>query len=259
MRAISRCSVSFAHKAAPDMQIVGPGSVGEGVLMPAMGGGGLAAGLVKTADMLTATPKPTFDVFSYHFYGAASIRCASMGAGAQTAAADALSESWLARTDTSYDFYVKGLRDRYAPGKPVWITETADAACGGNPWAATFLDSFRYLDQLGRLARHGVSVVFHNTLASSEYGLLDQNTFAPAAQLLGRPAVASADGHHRARRRPIATRPAPVRAVPARATGRRDRAGDQQQPLRSPPPSTCHWRPSATPWARRNSKTARCS
>jgi hypothetical protein len=169
----------FARKAAPDMQIVGPGSVGEGVLMPAMGGGGLAAGLVKTADMLTATPKPTFDVFSYHFYGAASIRCASMGAGAQTAAADALSESWLARTDTSYDFYVKGLRDRYAPGKPVWITETADAACGGNPWAATFLDSFRYLDQLGRLARHGVSVVFHNTLASSEYGLLDQNTFAP--------------------------------------------------------------------------------
>lgn len=170
---------AFAAKAAPDMQIVGPGSVGEGVLMPAMGGGGLAAGLVGTADLLAATPKPTFDVFSYHFYGAASIRCASMGAGAQTTAADALSEAWLARTETSYNFYVKGLRDRYAPGKPVWITETADAACGGNPWAATFLDSFRYLDQLGRLARHGVSVVFHNTLASSEYGLLDQNSFAP--------------------------------------------------------------------------------
>jgi heparanase len=61
----------------------------------------------------------------------------------------------------------------------VWITETADAACGGNPWAATFLDSFRYLDQLGRLARRGVAVVFHNTLASSEYGLLDQKSFEP--------------------------------------------------------------------------------
>lgn len=170
---------AFAGKDAPDMRIVGPGSVGEGVLMPRMGGGGLAAGLVKTADMLAAAPKPTFDVFSYHFYGAASIRCASMGAGAQTSAADALSEAWLARTDTSYDFYVNGLRDRYEPGKPVWTTETADAACGGNPWAATFLDSFRYLDQLGRLARRGVDVVFHNTLASSEYGLLDQDTFAP--------------------------------------------------------------------------------
>lgn len=76
-------------------------------------------------------------------------------------------------------FYVKGLRDKYEPGKPVWITETADAACGGNLWAKTFLDSFRYLDQLGRLAKHGVAVVFHNTLASSEYGLIDSDTFVP--------------------------------------------------------------------------------
>lgn len=170
---------TFAKQAAPDMRIVGPGSVGEGVLMPKMGGAGLATGLVKTEDMLTATPRPMFDIFSYHFYGAASLRCAAMGAGAQTTPAAALSEEWLARTETSYAYYVKGLRDRYEPGKPVWITETADAACGGNPWAATFLDSFRYLDQMGRLARHGVKVIFHNTLASSEYGLLDQNTFDP--------------------------------------------------------------------------------
>lgn len=170
----------FAATAAPDMQVVGPGSVGEGVLMPLMASGGaLTAGLVKTADMLAATPPPKYDVFSYHFYGAASLRCAAMGAGAQTTAADALSEEWLARTDTSHAFYVDGLRDRFEPTTPVWITETADAACGGNPWAATFLDSFRYLDQLARLARRDVAVVFHNTLASSEYGLLDQDTFAP--------------------------------------------------------------------------------
>jgi hypothetical protein len=81
--------------------------------------------------------------------------------------------------DTSYNFYARGLRDRYQPGTPVWITEMADAACGGNPWAATILDSFRFLDQLARSAREGVKVVFHNTLASSEYGLLDQNTFEP--------------------------------------------------------------------------------
>jgi heparanase len=80
--------------------------------------------------------------------------------------------------DSIYAYYID-LRDRFEPGKAVWITETADAACGGNPWAATFLDSFRYLDQLGRLARRGVAVVFHNTLASSEYGLLDQKTFEP--------------------------------------------------------------------------------
>ncbi|MEO6964442.1 MAG: hypothetical protein ABI076_00925, partial [Acidobacteriaceae bacterium] len=65
------------------------------------------------------------------------------------------------------------------PGRPLWITETADEACGGNPWAATFLDSFRYLNQLGTLARHGVQVVMHNTLNASDYGLLDEKTLEP--------------------------------------------------------------------------------
>jgi hypothetical protein len=168
----------FATANAPNMAIVGPGSVGEGVLQPLMSGV-TTAGFVSTNDMLSAYPPPKFDIFSYHFYGAASIRCISMGAGAQTTPEAALSEAWLARADTSYDFYVRGLRDRYEQGQPVWITETADTACGGNPWASTFLDSFRFLDQLARMARHGVSAVFHNTLASSEYGLLDQNTFTP--------------------------------------------------------------------------------
>ncbi len=61
----------------------------------------------------------------------------------------------------------------------LWITETADAACGGNPWASTFLDTFRYLDSHARLAQQGVRVIAHNTLSSSDYGLLDENTFAP--------------------------------------------------------------------------------
>jgi heparanase 1 len=169
----------WARATVPDMRLVGPGSVGEGVLMPRMGSDAAMGGAVMpTVDMLSATPRPVFDVYSFHFYGAASIRCASMGPGAQVTADSALSDAWLARADTSWDFY-GALRDRFEPGKPVWITETADAACGGNPWAATFLDSFRFLDQLGRFAKHGVNAVFHNTLASSEYGLLDQTTFQP--------------------------------------------------------------------------------
>jgi hypothetical protein len=167
---------AFAKDVAPGMPIAGPASVGEAVLLPAMSGN--APSVLKTTDILSASPRPVFDVFSYHFYGAASIRCASMGTGAQTTAEAAFSEEWLSRADRSYIFY-SGLRDRFEPSKPIWITEIADAACGGSPWANTFLDSFRYLDQHGRLARDGVSVAFHNTLASSEYGLLDQNTFAP--------------------------------------------------------------------------------
>jgi hypothetical protein len=71
------------------------------------------------------------------------------------------------------------LRDQFEPKKPLWLTETADAACGGNPWDATFADTFRYLDQLGRLAKAGVQVVMHNTLSASDYGLLDETTFNP--------------------------------------------------------------------------------
>ena len=61
----------------------------------------------------------------------------------------------------------------------MWLTKTADSVCRGNPWASTFLDTFRYLDQLGRLARAGVHVVMHNTLAASDYGLLEEGTFRP--------------------------------------------------------------------------------
>lgn len=86
-----------------------------------------------------------------------------------------------ARLWPSTDPFATGWRRK----KPLWLTETAAAACGGNPWDATFLDMFRYLDQLGRLAKGGVQVVLHNTLAASDYGLLDETTFAPRPDYWG--------------------------------------------------------------------------
>ena len=133
--------------------------------------------MLRSEDLLKATG-PVYDVFDYHLYPAVSERCASMSQGRGTTAAAALSDEWLARPDEISAFY-GSLRDRYEPGKPIWITETADAACGGNPWASTFLDTFRYLDEHGRLAQQGVRVVAHNTLAASDYGLLDEKTLAP--------------------------------------------------------------------------------
>jgi heparanase len=67
---------------------------------------------------------------------------------------DILSDEWLSRADRALTFY-RALRDRFDPNKPLWLTETADAACGGDPWDATYADRFRYLDQLGRLAKAG--------------------------------------------------------------------------------------------------------
>src|ERR1700726_243802 len=163
---------TFLRKTAPDTLFLGPGSVGEGPFAMPMGGG-----VLKSEDLLHAAG-PVFDVFSYHLYAAASQRWATMGASSQTTAATALSQDWLSRPEKIGAFYAD-LRDRFEPGKSLWITETADAACGGNPWASTFLDTFRYLVQHASLAQRGVKVIMHNTLASSDYGLLDENTFAP--------------------------------------------------------------------------------
>lgn len=171
---------AFVRRAAPDMKILGPGSVGE-----TDGSWGVSpdlAGLLRTRDLL-ASAGPGVDAFSYHHYGALSRRCAAMGL-LQTTPDDAQSEDWLARTDETLSFY-RRLRDELEPGAPLWLTETADAACGGNPWAATFSDTFRYLDQLGRLARQGVQVVAHNTLAASDYGLLDERTLEPRPNYWG--------------------------------------------------------------------------
>ncbi len=161
----------FLQKTAPGTVFLGPGSVGEGPFAMPMG-----SGVLKSEDLLRATG-PVFDVFSYHLYAAASQRCASMGASSQTTAA-ALSQDWLSRPEKIGAFYAE-LRDKFESGKSLWITETADAACGGNPWASSFLDTFRYLIQHASLARGGVKVIMHNTLASSDYGLLDESTFAP--------------------------------------------------------------------------------
>jgi len=163
---------AFLRRTSPDTLFLGPGSVGEGPFAMPMGGG-----VLKSEDLLHAAG-PVFDIFSYHLYAAASERCATMGASSQTTAAAALSQDWLSRPEKIGAFY-ENLRDRFEPGKSLWITETADAACGGNPWAATFLDTFRYLIQHASLAQRGVKVIMHNTLASSDYGLIDENTFAP--------------------------------------------------------------------------------
>jgi heparanase len=156
----------FVDQAAPDMKILGPGSTGEGGIIR-------IDESMATDLILSASPAPAFDIFTYHFYGGVSQRCR----GGLTPE-NALSADWLSRTELGLKYY-KEARDQFLPDAPIWLTETAEAACGGDPWAATYLDTFRYLEQLGRLAKKGVQVVMHNTLAVSEYALLDQYTLDP--------------------------------------------------------------------------------
>jgi len=163
----------FFKQEVPDGVFLGPGSVGEGGILD----GAQVGGRVKSEDLL-APASPAFDAFSYHTYNAVSQRCARGAPALGTTPDAALSQEWLFRVDKVHAFYA-GLRDRFEPGKPLWLTEMGDAACGGNPWASTFLDTFRYLNQYGRLARLGVQVAAHNTLAASDYGLIDESTLTP--------------------------------------------------------------------------------
>ncbi len=165
---------AYIKKADPRLLILGPGGVGEA------GGFGQMPGmkLIRSEDILR-DEGPGLDAFSYHYYGAVSQRCARIGGATLGMTPEkALSEQWLTLTLRDESFYA-ALRDKYTPGKPIWLTETAETACGGDPWAADFIDTFRYLTQLGELAQKNVQVVMHNTLNASDYGLLDETTLEP--------------------------------------------------------------------------------
>jgi hypothetical protein len=166
----------FLRKESPQTIYLGPGSVGgvgEGATTKresAVAASGIK--FIDTDDIMKRTG-PIFDAFSYHFYGSVSHRC-----GGNAAPAKALTAKWLDFTGIVADYY-GNLRDRYLATKPLWLTETAEAACGGDQLAGQFVDVFRYLNQLGSLAQKGVKSVMHNTLASSDYGLLNEDTLEP--------------------------------------------------------------------------------
>lgn len=166
----------FLREESPGTVFLGPGGVGEGV--PLGPPGMPTPRLISSEEILKATG-PVFDAFSYHFYGTISKRCAAaLGPDAVMKPEKALTQEWLGKDLAVEEFYAK-LRDEYSPGKDMWLTETGEAACGGDKLASEFVDSFRYADQLGTLAQKGVKVVMQNTLASSDYGLLDEETLNP--------------------------------------------------------------------------------
>ena len=61
----------------------------------------------------------------------------------------------------------------------MWVTESGDAGAGGHTWASTYLEVPRTLNEIGDFATVTEGVIFHNTLASSDYGWLKHGTFVP--------------------------------------------------------------------------------
>ena len=147
----------------PDLLLVGPGPTAEEtplVIEPGF-----------TSDEILDETGPAFDVFAFHFYPKVSERC-----GSPEGDEIALTDDYLGRVDVAAEHY-RAVHDEHLPDTPTWIGETAQAACGGDRWAATARDVPRYVDTLGRLADGDGDVVFHNTLAASDYGLLDEDGF----------------------------------------------------------------------------------
>ena len=159
----------------PETKLVGPCSAEN---ERGAAAGGMAALLLSTEDIMSRCSE-TPEYYSYHSYNGISERGQMFGAHFDFE--EALSERYLGATMEDLH-YNEAIRDRYMPGAEMWVTESADAACGGDTWAPTFAEAIRYVDELARFHVNTRGIIFHNTLASSAYGLLDAETHMPRPQ-----------------------------------------------------------------------------
>ena len=169
----------------PETVIVGPCTVDGNAVSMGPGGGekssagiGAAFGTTATTEELMDGCVEKLDVFSYHYYNGISERLAAVMPTAHWLAEQATSEPYLAMAGACARAFAP-YRDKYVPGGEMWVTESGDAGGGGDTWASTYLDVLRTLNELGDFASVTDGVIFHNTLASSDYGFLKHGTFEP--------------------------------------------------------------------------------
>lgn len=129
------------------------------------------------ADFLEAGGGDSLDLITWHYYPQQSVRCplatrrAEPGLMLQPENLDEVA-TWIGELEAA--------RDQYAPQLPIWLGETGNAQCGGEPGVSdAFEGSFWWLDELGQLARAGQPVVIRQTLSGSNYGLIDEATLSP--------------------------------------------------------------------------------
>ena len=171
---------TWLHENYPECLAVGPCSVGGGrmgkldvekfplkQLMKKMG----------TEALLKGSKEP-MEVFSYHYYNGVSERIAAGVHLVHWKDSLITSEKYLDAAPYCEKAAAK-VRDQYMPGAQLWVTESGDAGGGGNTWASTYVDVLRTLNELGTFGTISDGVIFHNTLASSDYGWLHHGTFEP--------------------------------------------------------------------------------
>lgn len=165
----------------PNCLLVGPctlgGDMGDKDGKTAGAGIGSMMRMCSTDELMNGTKVP-LDVFSYHYYNGISERLASMMPQGHWDGGQAHTQAYLAVAPNNAKYYSL-FRDKYVPNGQMWVTESGDAGGGGDTWASTYLDVLRTLNELGSFATITDGVIFHNTLASSDYGFLQHGTFEP--------------------------------------------------------------------------------
>ena len=164
----------------PECLIVGPCNTGmtdENDDNPMGAGLGNMMKLGTVHDLMRGSEVP-MDVYSYHYYNGISERIASMVPNGHWPAEAAHTDAYL-QVAPGICYMNIPARDKYVPGGEMWVTESGDAGGGGNTWASTYLDVLRTLNELGSFCTLTNGVIFHNTLASSDYGFLEHGSFDP--------------------------------------------------------------------------------
>lgn len=117
------------------------------------------------------------DIVSWHYYPTQSERC--FLPSRESELTTLLDPENLDEVITWAD-QVESLTAEYAPQAEVWLGESGNAQCGGQPGVSDrFVASLWWVDQLGLLARRGHRVSVRQTLSGSDYGLLDEETLDP--------------------------------------------------------------------------------
>lgn len=129
-------------------------------------------------EVLLKGMQEKLDVYSYHYYNGVAERLRAMMPNSYWLPDRATSEDYLDVARSMIQYHTEK-RDIYCPGGEIWVTESGDAGGGGTTWASTYLDVFRTLNELGAFCTVTKGIIFHNTLASSDYGFLSHGSFDP--------------------------------------------------------------------------------
>jgi len=160
----------LVHGEFPQARLAGP----AGFLWPIMGEPW--AGKLGIFRDFLASASPAADIITWHYYPQQSRRCpmATRRAGPEVL----LDPHALDETQRWAD-YVERLTQRHAPASQVWLGESGNAQCGGEPGVSDrFVSSLWYLDQLGAMALRGQPMI-RQTLVGSDYGMLDPQSLTP--------------------------------------------------------------------------------